>query len=113
MIVHTVLVSDLSNHSILVVDELRVIIVDDTVDIWPHDKRNLLQITKYIYFSVAVSIDKRWRSYAEVKRDESLSNGSLANVLKFLVYVHKRYEKKLDSKDLRLLIPDPYQQYCF
>ncbi|EOA22684.1 hypothetical protein CARUB_v10003388mg, partial [Capsella rubella] len=31
-------------------DKSRVLIVDDTVDVWPYDKRNLLWITRYKYF---------------------------------------------------------------
>ncbi|KAG7599490.1 HAD-like superfamily [Arabidopsis suecica] len=95
---------------LLVADTRRVVIVDDTISVWPHHKRNLLQITKYIYFKVDGT---KWNSYAEAKKDESRSKGSLANVLKFLEDVHKRFEEKLDSKDLRLLIPYPCRQCCF
>ncbi|VYS48219.1 unnamed protein product [Arabidopsis thaliana] len=53
----------------------------------------------------------KWDSYAEAKKDESQSNGSLANVLKFLEVVHKRFEEDLGFKDLRLLIP--CRQRCY
>lgn len=95
---------------LLVADTRRVVIVDDTISVWPHHKRNLLQITKYIYFRVDGT---KWDSYAEEKKDESRKSGSLANVLKFLEDVHKRFEEDLDSKDLRLLIPYPCRQCCF
>jgi len=32
---------------LVVADKQSVVIVDDTSDVWPHDKSNLLQITKY------------------------------------------------------------------
>ncbi|CAA0272307.1 unnamed protein product [Arabidopsis thaliana] len=95
---------------LLAADKRRVVIVDDTVHVWPFHKRNLLQITKYIYFKVDGT---KWDSYAEAKKDESQSNGSLANVLKFLEVVHKRFEEDLGFKDLRLLIPYPCRQRCY
>jgi len=58
-----------------------VVIVDDAIDIWPHHNRNLLQISKYIYFSVGIEL---LINIAEDKIDESRSNGSLA---------HKRFKK--------------------
>jgi len=66
---------------LLAVDERRVVIVDDAIDIWPHHNRNLLQISKYIYFSVGIEL---LINIAEDKIDESRSNGSLA---------HKRFKK--------------------
>jgi len=95
---------------LLAADKRRVVIVDDTVHVWPFHKRNLLQITKYVYFKVDGT---KWDSYAEAKKDESQSNGSLANVLKFLENVHKRFEEDLGFKDLRLLIPYPCRQRCY
>ncbi|ESQ54610.1 hypothetical protein EUTSA_v10027357mg [Eutrema salsugineum] len=79
----------------------RVVIVDDTSEVWPDHKRNLFKISKYIYFRD----DYDRKSYAEEKRDESRSNGALVNVLKFLKDVHKRFEdQELGPRDLRLLI---------
>ncbi|XP_010500109.1 PREDICTED: RNA polymerase II C-terminal domain phosphatase-like 4 [Camelina sativa] len=91
-------------------DKRRVVIVDDTVDVWPYHQRNLLQITRYKYFRDAGTMSE---SYAEAKKDESRRKGSLAYVLKFLKHVHKRFEEELDCKDLRPLIPDPCTQCCF
>ncbi|XP_010468530.1 PREDICTED: RNA polymerase II C-terminal domain phosphatase-like 4 [Camelina sativa] len=97
---------------LVVADKQRVVIVDDTIDVWPHDKSSLLQITKYVYFRDGDDNPKS-KSYAEKKLDESSDNGSLANVLKFLQDVHKRFEKELDSQDLRPMIHDPSRLGCF
>ncbi|XP_010463191.1 PREDICTED: RNA polymerase II C-terminal domain phosphatase-like 4 [Camelina sativa] len=91
-------------------DKRRVVIVDDTIDVWPYHQRNLLQITRYKYFRDAGTMSE---SYAEAKKDESRRKGSLAYVLKFLKHVHKRFEEELDCKDLRPLIPAPCTQCCF
>ncbi|CAH8375891.1 unnamed protein product [Eruca vesicaria subsp. sativa] len=93
---------------LLSADKRRVVIVDDTSTVWPKHKRNVLKISKYIYFREGM----KWESYAEKKRDESRSKGALSNVLKLLQKAHRRFEE-LDSNDLRLLIRDSCRQCCF
>lgn len=93
---------------LVLADECGVVIVDDTLHVWPDDhKRNLLQITKYNYFRENHHVDQS-KSYAEEKRDESRNQGSLANVLKVLKEVHQRFFSggmlDIDSKDVRLLL---------
>lgn len=97
---------------LVVADKRRIIIVDDTVDVWPNDKSSLLQITKYEYFRDGDD-NAKLKSYGEKKIDESPENGSLASVLKFLQDIHRRFEEELDSEDLRLLIHDRSRQGCF
>ncbi|KAF8106312.1 hypothetical protein N665_0144s0023 [Sinapis alba] len=65
---------------LLSADKRRVVIVDDTSMVWPQHKRNLFEIAKYIYFRDGM----KWESYAEKKRYESGSEGSLSSVLKLL-----------------------------
>ncbi|EOA36686.1 hypothetical protein CARUB_v10012069mg, partial [Capsella rubella] len=81
---------------LVLADKRRVLIVD-SFDVWPYDKRNLYQITEYRYFR---KLRARSESYAEQKKDESRSKGSLANVLKFLQDVHKIFKEELDCKDV-------------
>ncbi|XP_006406990.2 RNA polymerase II C-terminal domain phosphatase-like 4 [Eutrema salsugineum] len=101
---------------LVLADERGIVIVDDTVDVWPHHKRNLLQISKYFYFKHGcINIESK-PSYAERKRDESRSRGSLANLLKFLKEVHNEFfscgvEEELDTKDVRLLIKGPFRPH--
>lgn len=97
--------------ALLRADKRTVVIVDDTREVWPHDKRNLLEITKYFYFRD----ETKSESYAEKKRDESRSKGPLANVLKRIKNAHRRFGEDLGSKDLRILIREPCRQTqcCF
>ncbi|CAH2070004.1 unnamed protein product [Thlaspi arvense] len=102
---------------LVLVDECGVVIVDDTPQVWPDHKNNLLQITKYNYFRDRTSGDLK---YAEEKRDESHKEGSLASVLKVLREVHQGFfrdgvERDLISvsKDVRLLLQDLCSPQCF
>ncbi|CAF2154959.1 BnaA01g28770D [Brassica napus] len=95
-------------------DERGIVIVDDTVEVWPHHMRNLLKITRYFYFKHN-GIDKV-SSYAERKRDESKSRGALANLLKYLKDIHNGFfscevQEELDTKDVRLLIKGPFKPH--
>ncbi|CAA7057807.1 unnamed protein product [Microthlaspi erraticum] len=96
----------------LAVDKRTVVIVDDTREVWASgDKKNLLEIAKYFYFRDGANS----KSYAEKKRDESRSKGSLAQVLKILKDAHSLFGKKFGSKDLRILIDHcrRKRQCCF
>ncbi|XP_018435412.2 RNA polymerase II C-terminal domain phosphatase-like 5 [Raphanus sativus] len=93
-------------------DERGIVIVDDTVEVWPLHMRNLLKITRYFYFKH----NGIGMSYAERKTDESRSNGALANLLKFLKEIHNEFfscdvQEELDSKDVRLLIKGPFKPH--
>ncbi|CAN8301940.1 unnamed protein product [Cochlearia groenlandica] len=102
---------------LVLVDECGVVIVDDSPHVWPHDKSNLLEISKYNYFrDEGAEFSK---SYAEEKRDESREEGSLANVLRALKEVYEGFFKgiekefDIDSKDVRLFLHDICKQQCF
>ncbi|KAF8081752.1 hypothetical protein N665_0868s0008 [Sinapis alba] len=89
--------------------ERGVVIVDDTRDVWPDHKRNLIEISRYKYFRMNNS--QHSKPYSEEKTDESEYNGGLANVLKLLKDVHCAFfrvanEKELESKDVRLLLQE-------
>ncbi|XP_056866622.1 RNA polymerase II C-terminal domain phosphatase-like 5 [Raphanus sativus] len=89
--------------------ERGVVIVDDTRDVWPDHKRNLIEISRYKYFRM--SNRQYSKPYSEEKTDESESNGGLVDVLKLLKEVHCEFfrvanEKELESKDIRLLLQE-------
>ncbi|KAJ0232157.1 RNA polymerase II C-terminal domain phosphatase-like 5 [Hirschfeldia incana] len=91
--------------------ERGVVIVDDTRDVWPYHKSNLVEISKYNYFSTNKS--QQSKPYSEEKTDESEDNGGLANVLKLLKEVHCGFfsvneEKELESKDVRSLLQESF-----
>ncbi|CAH8302746.1 unnamed protein product [Eruca vesicaria subsp. sativa] len=92
---------------LVLADERGIVIVDDTRSVWPHHKKNFLQIAKYEYF-----IESSSECNEEKKRDESEENGALASVLRFLKEVHKGFfcdmsEEEMDSMDVRPLLQEP------
>ncbi|KAL9298901.1 putative protein-serine/threonine phosphatase [Arabidopsis thaliana] len=97
--------------NLVLAEERGVVIVDDTRDIWPHHKNNLIQIRKYKYFRRS-GLDSN--SYSEKKTDEGENDGGLANVLKLLREVHRRFfivevEEVLESMDVRSLLKEGYR----
>ncbi|CAN8258755.1 unnamed protein product, partial [Cochlearia groenlandica] len=105
-----VITRDESPHNktldLVLADERRVLIVDDTRDVWTDHKSNLVEISKYNYFRMKRSDSKA--TYSEEKTDESESHGGLADVLKLLKEVHSEFfeadEEKMDTMDVRLLL---------
>ncbi|CAE6116704.1 unnamed protein product [Arabidopsis arenosa] len=97
----------LKTLDLVLADERGVVIVDDKCSVWPHDKKNLLQIAKYKYFG------DQSCSFSECKkkRDESEEKGPLDIVLRFLKDVHNEFfcdwsRKDLDSVDVRPLLKE-------
>ncbi|RID71826.1 hypothetical protein BRARA_C03746 [Brassica rapa] len=89
---------------LVLADERGVMIVDDTRDVWPDHKSNLIVISRYKYFRM-----KRSQHYSEEKTDESESKSGLVDVFRILKEVHRRFFKvreELASKDVRLLLQE-------
>ncbi|KAG2306279.1 hypothetical protein Bca4012_084685 [Brassica carinata] len=92
---------------LVLADERGVVIVDDTSDVWPDHKSNLVEISGYNYFRMSNS--QCSRAYSEERVDESECNGELANVLRLLKEVHCgffRVKEELESQDVRLLLQE-------
>ncbi|KAF2580250.1 hypothetical protein F2Q68_00003187 [Brassica cretica] len=92
---------------LVLADERGVIIVDDTRDVWPDHKGNLILISRYKYFRMKSS--QHSKPYSEEKTDESESKSGLADVFKILKEVHYRFfrvREELESKDVRLLLQE-------
>jgi len=108
---------DLKTLDLVLADERGIVIVDNTLNVWPHHKRNLLEITSYFYFKNDGKNMMRSRlSYAERKSDESRTKRALVNLLKFLKEVHNGFftcglEEELDFKDVRYLIKGPLKPH--
>ncbi|EOA32615.1 hypothetical protein CARUB_v10015909mg [Capsella rubella] len=105
---HRVITRNESPHTktldLVLADERGVVIVDDTRKAWPNHKSNLVLIGRYKYFRFESRLLKH---HWEEKTDESENNGGLANVLKLLKEVHRRFfkvEEELESQDVRLLL---------
>ncbi|CAH8328942.1 unnamed protein product [Eruca vesicaria subsp. sativa] len=92
---------------LVLADERGVVIVDDTRDVWPDHKSNLIEISRYNYFRM--SNKQCSRAYSEERIDESECNGGLVNVLRLLKEVHCGFfsvKEELESKDVRLLLQE-------
>ncbi|CAH8313339.1 unnamed protein product [Eruca vesicaria subsp. sativa] len=90
-------------------DERGVVIVDDTLNVWPDHKNNLILISRYNYFRKKES--QRSKPYSEEKTDESECNSGLVAVFRVLKEVHCgffRVREELESKDVRLLLQEVF-----
>ncbi|KAG2271423.1 hypothetical protein Bca52824_065978 [Brassica carinata] len=101
---------DVKTLDLVLAHERGTLIVDDTRDVWPDHKSNLIVINKYNYFR-RMSNGQYSKPYSEEKTDESEKDGGLAKVLKLLKEVHSAFfsvaeEKELESKDVRLLLQE-------
>lgn len=97
----------LKTLDLVLADERGVVIVDDTRDVWPDHKSNLVEISSYEYFRM--SNGQCSKPYSEERVDESECNGGLVNVLRLLKEVHCgffRVKEDLESKDVRLLLQE-------
>lgn len=52
--------------------ESTVLIMDDPIDVWPHDQQNMIHAEKYTYFPLSRSSGP---SLLEIDQDESLEDG--------------------------------------
>ncbi|KAL1202477.1 RNA polymerase II C-terminal domain phosphatase-like 5 [Cardamine amara subsp. amara] len=107
---------DMKTLDLVLADERGTVIVDNAVEVWPHHKRNLVEITSYVYFRNDTRKKGSRLSYAERKTDESRCKRALVNLLKFLKEVHSEFsrcgfEEELDSKDFRSLINGPLKPH--
>uniref|UniRef100_A0A0D3BC77 protein-serine/threonine phosphatase n=1 Tax=Brassica oleracea var. oleracea TaxID=109376 RepID=A0A0D3BC77_BRAOL len=92
---------------LVLADERGVIIVDDTRDVWPDHKSNLILISRYKYFRMKSS--QHSKPHSEEKTDESESKSGLVDVFRILKEVHCRFfrvREELESKDVRLLLQE-------
>lgn len=82
-------------------DEMMVIL-DDTVGVWPRHKRNVIQVERYIYFpACAARFGKEGKSHVECGTDEDPANGTLASCLRVLQEAHSIFfSPNADSKNV-------------
>lgn len=94
---------------VVVAQENRVIILDDTRRVWEehHGQQNLIEIERYHYFpfsSKRHGLDQK--SFCEMRCDESERHGPLSSVLQILKEVHSLFfdeacELNLKERDVR------------
>ncbi|KAG0631953.1 hypothetical protein M758_1G293200 [Ceratodon purpureus] len=69
-----------------------VVILDDTEGVWPNHRSNLILMERYHFFtSSVVQFGVRAPSLAQLHRDESETEGTLATTLKTLRAIHHEY----------------------
>ncbi|KAH7549339.1 hypothetical protein JRO89_XS13G0017000 [Xanthoceras sorbifolium] len=80
-----------------------IVIVDDTQSVWSDYLDNLITVKRYKYFTDHDG-NSNSKSYAEMKTDESESEGELVNVLGVLRRIHGWFfDTVMDVKDVRNL----------
>ncbi|KAI3440629.1 RNA polymerase II C-terminal domain phosphatase-like [Psidium guajava] len=92
--------------------ESAVLILDDTEEVWPDHRKNLIPISGYKYFDFEVSPEDGvdWRMYAQTKIDEEEDGGVLSSVLGVLKDVHREFfdpehgAKGWDKRDVRKVL---------
>lgn len=96
--------------------ESAVVILDDTEGVWPNHRSNLLLMERYHFFtSSCVQFGVKTPSLAQLRRDESETEGCLATTLRTLRAIHHDYfnghagqnskrKPSSDSADVRQVI---------
>ncbi|KAF5839217.1 hypothetical protein DUNSADRAFT_1353 [Dunaliella salina] len=79
------------NLDVALADDRIVLILDDTEFVWPHHRRNLIQVERYHFFPGAMRPVDGISGLLDLKLDESSSQGTLASVLGVLRDVHSRF----------------------
>ncbi|MCO5577449.1 hypothetical protein L7F22_031281 [Adiantum nelumboides] len=84
--------------------ESAVIIIDDSVHVWPHHRNNLLVVERYMYFPFSrKQFGLSGPSLLERRHDERATDGMLASILKVIEKIHQDFftNKWLHEVDVR------------
>lgn len=92
--------------------ESAVLILDDTEEVWPDHRRNLIPVPGYKYFDFESDPDEGvdWKSYAQTKVDEAEDGGVLSSILGALKDVHREFfdpqygADNWDNRDVRKVL---------
>ena len=91
--------SGVKDIDVLMGAEELVLVLDDTVGVWPKHKNNIMQIERYIYFpACAVRFGRGGQSLFERGEDEDPQKGALATSLRVLSEVHRRFFEQYDAQ---------------
>lgn len=94
--------SGVKDVDILLAAEQLVLILDDTVGVWPRHRENLIQISRYIYFPSnmppMLNNKESSRSLFDLKMDEDEDTGPLATVLRVMTRVHKLFFEEVERQ---------------
>ncbi|KAH9607919.1 hypothetical protein KSS87_013372 [Heliosperma pusillum] len=87
--------------------ESSVVIIDDSVRVWPHNKLNLILVERYLYFPCSRRhFGLSGPSLLDCDRDERPEDGTLACCLSVIERLHKNFfaNKSLDDVDVRNIL---------
>ncbi|KZV47455.1 RNA polymerase II C-terminal domain phosphatase-like 3 [Dorcoceras hygrometricum] len=87
--------------------ESAVVIVDDSVRVWPHNKLNLIVVERYIYFPCSRrQFGLPGPSLLEIDHDERPEFGTLASSLAVIERIHHTFfaHQSLDEADVRNIL---------
>ncbi|XP_065852158.1 RNA polymerase II C-terminal domain phosphatase-like 3 [Euphorbia lathyris] len=87
--------------------ESAVVIIDDSVRVWPHNRLNLIIVERYIYFPCSRrQFGLPGPSLLEIDHDERPEDGTLACSLSVIERIHKNFftHSSLDEADVRNIL---------
>ncbi|XP_073035081.1 RNA polymerase II C-terminal domain phosphatase-like 3 [Primulina eburnea] len=87
--------------------ESSVVIIDDSVRVWPHNKLNLIVVERYIYFPCSRrQFGLPGPSLLEIDHDERPEFGTLASSLAVIERIHHSFfaHQSLDEADVRNIL---------
>ncbi|XP_073140362.1 RNA polymerase II C-terminal domain phosphatase-like 3 isoform X2 [Henckelia pumila] len=87
--------------------ESSVVIIDDSVRVWPHNKLNLIVVERYIYFPCSRrQFGLPGPSLLEIDHDERPEFGTLASSLAVIERIHHTFfaHQSLDEADVRNIL---------
>ncbi|KAI4381331.1 hypothetical protein MLD38_007410 [Melastoma candidum] len=89
--------------------ESAVVIIDDSVRVWPHNKLNLIVVERYTYFPCSRrQFGLLGPSLLEIDHDERPEDGTLASSLSVIERIHENFfaHKSLDEADVRNILAE-------
>ncbi|XP_075481745.1 RNA polymerase II C-terminal domain phosphatase-like 3 [Primulina tabacum] len=93
--------------------ESSVVIIDDSVRVWPHNKLNLIVVERYIYFPCSRrQFGLSGPSLLEIDHDERPEFGTLASSLAVIERIHHTFfaHQSLDEADVRIILASEQQK---
>ncbi|CAN4115661.1 unnamed protein product [Withania somnifera] len=93
--------------------ESAVVIIDDSVRVWPHNKLNLIVVERYIYFPCSRrQFGLPGPSLLEIDHDERPEDGTLASCLGVIQRIHQNFfaHQSIDEADVRNILATEQQK---
>ncbi|XVF02148.1 hypothetical protein REPUB_Repub04eG0150900 [Reevesia pubescens] len=93
--------------------ESAVVIIDDSLRVWPHNKLNLIVVERYTYFPCSRrQFGLLGPSLLEIDHDERPEDGTLASSLAVIERIHQNFfsHQNLDDVDVRNILATEQQK---